>query len=297
MMNTHRLQHLGRREVLMLLFATAIRGQGFAQGREPLFPVDDVDHINIRVGNCEKSARFYHGLFGGDLLFIESIPPNPSTPSVESWFVRLGSQFLSITPTFPNLGLGEDLDHLCVSVNGFQNAAAAAEKVKSSGLETVAGSAGWIRDPDGFIYQLRSSTAGSKPGLPSPPLSQVKTKAGDLSSVPFAPVAIREVGLRVTDLNKTADFLNNTFGGEIRAAQSSDLRRFKFGACNLLLMRRATASPQVVMEHVAIGVRNFDARSALRILRERGVTKVDSGRERVQFTDPNGIQVLLVPSA
>jgi len=54
---------------------------------------------------CGRSGLFYHGLFGGDLLFAPRIPPYPTTPSVESWFVGLGNHFVSITPVFPDLKL------------------------------------------------------------------------------------------------------------------------------------------------------------------------------------------------
>jgi Glyoxalase/Bleomycin resistance protein/Dioxygenase superfamily len=50
-----------------------------------LFDVALLDHINIRASNPTRSAHFYQKLFGGNLLWIESIPPNPDTsPSMNT---------------------------------------------------------------------------------------------------------------------------------------------------------------------------------------------------------------------
>src|SRR6186997_3412231 len=91
----------------------------------PIFPGVDLTHINIRVSNCGRSALFYHGLFGGQLNYVHSVSPNPSTPAVESWFVSLGSHFLSITPVFPHLNRGVDIDHISPSVRNFKGSEAA----------------------------------------------------------------------------------------------------------------------------------------------------------------------------
>src|SRR5712672_3116212 len=76
-----------------------------AQAPAKLFDVALLDHINIRASNPTRSAHFYQSLFGGDLLWIESIPPNPGSPAAESWYLELGPQFLSISPTFPDRNL------------------------------------------------------------------------------------------------------------------------------------------------------------------------------------------------
>jgi catechol 2,3-dioxygenase-like lactoylglutathione lyase family enzyme len=259
--------------------------------------VEALDHINVRVSDCARSARFYHGLFGGDLLFIENIPPNPSTPATESWYVGLGAQFLSITPTFPQLGLGVDLDHISLFVRGLQSGDATAAAIKARGLDTLPDSTGWLRDPDRMLYQLRDS-ASNKPGMPAPPLFSmtVKTKAADIPTPPFTPTAIREITLRVADLSRTTDFFSSAFSGEMQASGSRAERRFRFGSGEVRLIPRpqAARSTRVSMDHITIAVKDFSAPSARRLLRERGIEPRDDSSGGLGFADPDGLQVRLI---
>src|SRR5216684_3419152 len=175
---------LRRREVLGLFCALAVPVR--AQRQERLFDVALLDHINIRATNPTRSAHFYQSLFGGDLLWIESIPPNPTSPATESWYLELGQQFLSISPTFPERNLSVGLDHVSPSVRGYE-AATATVNARARGIETVSGINGWLRDPDGMIYQLRNDAGVSKPAVPP---AQARPKAGDppaTGPAPFAP--------------------------------------------------------------------------------------------------------------
>jgi catechol 2,3-dioxygenase-like lactoylglutathione lyase family enzyme len=296
-MNT-RQRLLRRRDILGLFCALVVPVR--AQRKERLFEVVVVNHINIRASNPTRSAHFYQGLFGGDLLWIESTPPNPASPTAESWFLSLGQHYLSITPTFPDRNLPPGLDHICPAVSGYQSGAAAA-KLTERGIDMVAGAAGladgWIRDPDGMIYQLRDDAGASKPGVPP---ARAKRKVGDRlapGSAPFAPVAIRELTLRVADLNKTAEFLTTVFGGEITFSGPRDARIFKFGDCLLRLVPRTVsgASARVGMDRFAIAVKDFSAESARRALRQRGIEPHDNGRPgEVHFADPDGIHLQLL---
>ena len=281
-----------RREVLVLFCALAVRGR--AQGREPLFDVVVLDHINIRASNPTRTAHFYQRLFGGDLLWMESIPPNPASPAAESWFLSLGQHFLSISPTFPDLQLAPGLDHICPAVRGYQGAGAAAAKLAERGIDTVSDDSGWIRDPDGMIYQFRNDANASHPAvLPGTP------KAGDTPApgpAPFASVAIRAITLRVADLNKTAEFLATVFGGAMTSPATRDARHVRFGDCLLRLIPRTPsgASSPVGMDRFAIAVKGFAAEWVRRALRQRGIEPHENGRPgEVHFADPDGIQVQL----
>jgi catechol 2,3-dioxygenase-like lactoylglutathione lyase family enzyme len=266
-----------------------------AQIKERLFEVVALNHINIRASSPTRSAHFYQRLFGGDLLWIESIPPHPAEPAVESWFLSLGQNYLSLTPTtFPDRNVPPGLDHICPAVRGYQSGAAAA-KLTEHGIDTLAD--GWIRDPDGMLYQLRDYASAQKPGVPNP---QAKPKVGDtLAPGPtaFAPVAIRELTLRVADLNKTAEFLTTVFGGEMASSDPRDARTFTFGDCLLRLVPRTAsgASARVGMDGFAIAVKDFSAGSARRALRQRGIEPDDNSRPgEVHFADPDGIHMQLM---
>ena len=283
-----------RREFLAFLCALAVPLR--AQQPDRLFDVALLDHINIRATNSTRSAHFYQSLFGGDLLWIESIPPNPSSPAAESWYLELGQQYLSVSPTFPDRNLPAGLDHVSPAVREYV-AAAATEKVKARGIDTVSGTAAWLRDPDGMIYQLRNDAGISKPAVPP---AQAKPKAGDVPAAgpaPFAAVSIREITLRVADLTKTAEFWTSVFGGETTPAGTRDARTFKFGETVVRLTPRAAsgASSRVGMDRFAIAVKNFSAASAASALRQRGIQPNDNGRPGEEhFSDPDGIHVQLI---
>lgn len=284
--------HIGRREFTGLLsLAAPLLVDGvrvLAQGNAPLFPAVDLNHINIRVSNCGRSALFYHGLFGNDLLYAPRIPPNPSTPAVESWFVLLGNHFLSITPVFPHLKLGVDIDHIAPAVRGYTSPEAAAPVISARGLDTVSGNAGWIRDPEGSIYQLIDS--GSSIAMSS--FAQVLIKAGERQGTAFVPLAIRDITLRVRDLNTTGDFLATVFGGEVEAGDRRNGRVFRFGSSEIHLIPRAAGmSGGLSLDHFTIATKEFDAGSARRALQQRGVKAEDDGRGGVVFADPDGIRV------
>src|SRR5262249_7610862 len=118
------------------------------------------------------------GLFGGDLSYVHSYPgitPNPSTPQAESWFVSLGQEFLSITPTFPQLKMGVDMDHIAPSVSGFNGSVQNARSIaKSNDLDIVTGpptASGendlWLYSPDRLIFQLGGGGGGARGGAPA----------------------------------------------------------------------------------------------------------------------------------
>jgi catechol 2,3-dioxygenase-like lactoylglutathione lyase family enzyme len=277
-----------RRDILGLFIALALPGA--AQTAEPIFEVAELNHINIRASNPTRSAHFYQSLFGGGLLWIEKIPPNPTSPPAESWYLSLGQQFLSISPSFPALHLGPGLDHICPALRGYQPKTAAA-KLKERGIALMSGGGGWIRDPDGMIYQLINDAGDSKPAV-APGFA--KPKAGDKPApgpAPFAPVAIHQVTLRVADLNKTAAFLMTVFGGEMASPSAGQARNFKFGDSVLRLIASGSSGP-VGMDRFVIAVKNFSPDSARRALREHGVEPHGRAGE-VRFSDPDGIQVQL----
>jgi catechol 2,3-dioxygenase-like lactoylglutathione lyase family enzyme len=280
-----------RRRDLLALAALALPAR--AQSSTPLFTVAALDHINIRASDPTKSAHFYQSLFGGELQWIAKIPPNPTSPAAESWYLMLGLHFLSISPTFPNLNLGAGLDHISPALRDYQPAAATA-KLKERGLKVEAGGGVWVHDPDGFLYQLRDDRKGG----PARPPGLAKPKAGDTAApaaAPFAPVGIREIRLRVADVNKSAAFYEGVFGVAAGSPDAHGMRRFRFGDSGLALIP-AGGSNAGTMERLAIAVKDFSAGSARRTLRGRHIDLLGTDGE-VIIADPDGIHVQLVQPA
>jgi catechol 2,3-dioxygenase-like lactoylglutathione lyase family enzyme len=281
---------LRRRDLLGVVCALAVPGP--AQAAAPLFEVAALDHINIRASNPTRSAHFYQSLFGGELTWIESIPPNPTSPAAESWYLMLGRHFLSISPAFPNLQLGPGLDHICPALRGYQ-AVAATSMLKERGIETLSGGGLWIRDPDGMLYQLRDDRSGG----PARPPAQTKLKAGDPPApvtAPFTPVGIDQLALRVADLNKAAAFYDSVFGNAAPSGPAQS-RSYRFGDCTLRLTARqpALSSGTGSMERMVIAIENFSTGRARRALQDRGIS-LQGDSNAVRFADPDGIPVQLV---
>ena len=282
---------LRRRDLLALAGALALPAR--AEQPAHLFTVAALDHINIRASNPAKSAHFYQSLFGGELLWIANIPPNPTSPAAESWYLMLGLHFLSISPTFPNLNLGPGLDHISPALHDYQPAAATA-KLNERGIEVQSGGGVWIHDPDNFLYQLRDDRKGG----PARPPGQAKPKAGDTpapASAPFMPVGIGEITLRVRDMNKSVAFYENVFSVTAGPSDAHGLRRFRFGDSGLALMP-SQSSGAGTMERLAVAVKDFSAGSARRALRGRQIDLLGSDGE-VIIPDPDGIHVQLTPPA
>ena len=279
-----------RRDVLGVVCALAVPGR--AQAGEPLFEVAALDHINIRASNPTRSAHFYQSLFGGELTWIESIPPNPTSPAAESWYLMLGRHFLSISPSFANLQLGPGLDHICPALRGYQ-AAAAAAVLKERGIETLSGGGIWIRDRDGMLYQLRDDRSGG----PARPPAQAKPKTGDSparASAPLTPLAIDQLTLGVADLNKAATFYDSVFGSAAPSGPGES-RSYRFGDCIVRLAARQPASSSGTgsMERMAIAIENFSVVRARRALQDLGVS-FQGDSNAVRFADPDGIPLQLV---
>ena len=279
-----------RRDFLGLFCVLALPAR--AQRTGALFEVAALDHINLRASDPARSAHFYQALFGGELRWIGKIPPNPTSPAAESWYLMLGENFLSISPTFPKLNLGPDLDHICPALKNYERKAAIAS-LKARGIETASGGGVWIRDPDGMLYQLRDDHGGG----PASPPGQAKPKPGDAPAkgpAPFTPLGIRELTLRVKDLGKAAAFYESIFGGAATPANPGRSRSFRFGDCTLRLVSRGSepASDTRALERVSIAVQAFSPGRARRLLSDHGIQTRSDTRE-VVFEDPDGIPVQL----
>lgn len=280
---------LRRRDLLGVFCALAAPGRAQPQG--PLFEVAALDHINIRATDPTRSAHFYQSLFGGELTWIANIPPNPTSPAAESWYLMLGRHFLSISPVFPNLHLGPGLDHICPALRGYQPATADA-RLKERGIETSSGGGVWIRDPDGMLYQLRDDRGGG----PARPPGQAKPKTGEPSapaSAPFPPVAVAEIGLLAADLKKAAAFYESVFGSSARPSDHGKSQSFRFGDSNLRLSAHGSSQTAGTMDRMVIAVQTFSPGNARRALSERGI-KSQGSRAEVLLSDPDGIRVQLV---
>ncbi len=116
-----------------------------------------------------------------------------------------------------------------------------------------------------------------------------------VSAAGFQGNTINHVSLQVSDLNKSSDFYRKVLGVTVNVRDGSNQAMF---GKDFLVLRKG--SPAGKIDHLAIGINNFDKSSVTADLKSRGVTpKEDTGGSGVGFhiLDPDGFPLQLVTSA
>lgn len=115
------------------------------------------------------------------------------------------------------------------------------------------------------------------------------------ASAAFQGNTINHVSLQVSDLNKSTDFYRKVLGVTVNVRDGSNQAMF---GKDFLVLRKG--SPAGKIDHIAIGINNFDKNAVTADLKSRGVTpKEDTGGSGVGFhiLDPDGFPLQLVTSA
>ena len=111
--------------------------------------------------------------------------------------------------------------------------------------------------------------------------------SGTVSAAGFQGSTINHVSLDVSDLERSTDFYQRTFGCPVHKRQGNN--QVFFGTSFFVLR---PDKPSGKVGHVAIGVENFNQDSITADLKARGVTPIDSGRgepgEGFHVVDPDG---------
>ena len=126
-------------------------------------------------------------------------------------------------------------------------------------------------------------------------LALLAAGAGAASAANFQGNAINHVSLQVSDLNKSSDFYRKVLGVTVNVREGSNQAMF---GKDFLVLRKG--SPAGKIDHIAIGINNFDKNSVTADLKSRGVTpKEDTGSSGVGFhiLDPDGFPLQLVTSS
>jgi catechol 2,3-dioxygenase-like lactoylglutathione lyase family enzyme len=285
-----------RREFLKVLGALALTRQ--ARRGEPALPAAALDHFNIRVSDAAKSAAFYHKLFGGELLRVNSIPANPTSPPGEAFYLRTGESYLVISPAFPQSPPGLDL--ICIGIRDYDPETTRTKLEQNGFMPQRSNDDLWVRDPDGLLIQLRTPGGWGRLGatwgaLPAPP----EITAHEVPA--FTPMSINQISLSVADLNHSSGFYGRLFGPGAESPISSRARNLKIGEMVLTLLPPAAPSGKSTgpgLDHIGVSVKDFTADSARRALRERGINSYDGNHSgQVYFRDPDGIQIQLASPA
>ena len=105
----------------------------------------------------------------------------------------------------------------------------------------------------------------------------------------FQGASISHVSLSVSDLQRSADFYQKTFGLVV-LSQDKPNEIVRLGLKRTLLSLRR-ASPKGVVDHFAIAVENFNRESVTKDLLDRGVTPEQNVDAGFHVQDPDGYPV------
>jgi catechol 2,3-dioxygenase-like lactoylglutathione lyase family enzyme len=281
---------VSRREALALLGAAlAVRSAGAA---EPgiMQPVS-LDHVNIRVSNVGATGKFYMGLLETPVLWTPALRAQPGGAASESFFLKFGDGYLAISQAFaPDL---PGLDHYSLGLRDYDKARLEA-KLKDGGIAAQARPSSdiWLGDLDGSLMQLRAPGGWARqtakpyqlPVGPKPPLS---------------PLSISRIALLCADLAHAGDYYGRLFGTEISSAASSRSRAIGLGDSVLeLIAAPANSAPagHLGMDHLRIAIKDFNADTVGRALRERGI-ETSAADGVVRLADPDGIRIELAAAS
>jgi catechol 2,3-dioxygenase-like lactoylglutathione lyase family enzyme len=120
--------------------------------------------------------------------------------------------------------------------------------------------------------------------------------AGTMSAAGFQGNTINHVSLDVSDLQRSTDFYQRTFGWTVHKREGNNQ---VFVGKSFFVLR--PGKPAGKVGHIAVGVENFNQDSVAADLKARGVTPIDSGQGGsglgFHVMDPDGFAVQIVSAS
>jgi catechol 2,3-dioxygenase-like lactoylglutathione lyase family enzyme len=281
---------VSRRQAIMLLGAVAAtRGAGAAE--PALMQPVSLDHVNIRVSSVARSAAFYMGLFDTPVLRNPALRAQPTSRPSEGFFLRFGDGYLVISQMFsPDLS---GLDHYSLGLRDYDKAKLEA-KLRDNGIAVPPRSSSdvWISDLDGSLMQLRPPGGWARQTA-TPYQSPVRVGPA------LSPLSMSRIALLCADVARAGDYYSRLLGTEITSAASSRSRVFSIGDSILELISvplNSAPSSRRGMDHLRIAIRDFNAETVGRVLRERGIA-ISAIPGAVRVSDPDGIRIELAAAS
>ena len=135
-----------------------------------MIPIQDIDHIVLRVADLDRMLRFYCEALG--------CPLEKRQDDIGLIQLRAGRSLIDLVPLEGKLGKaggaapgkeGRNLDHFCLRVDPFDEAAIraqlAAHGVEAGAVESRYGAQGtgpsiYVTDPEGNVVELKGPPAG-----------------------------------------------------------------------------------------------------------------------------------------
>src|SRR5713226_9352253 len=112
--------------------------------------------------------------------------------------------------------------------------------------------------------------------LSLPALAMTPAAMAQSSTAQIRMRGLNHVTLTVSDLKRTVDFYQGLFGMPIQARQGSTLAVLRIGpGPQSLMLSTGGANPTPGINHLCVGVEDFNIDRILRILGEHGIAKAD----------------------
>jgi catechol 2,3-dioxygenase-like lactoylglutathione lyase family enzyme len=265
-MSTNRIT---RRDALLVLGAAVSQ----ARADEGLLRATRVDHVSLAVGDIDKAMTFYRRLFGNEVLKDSRTPRR---------YLRLGPCYMAIAPAAP--GEAKRIDHFSIGIENF-NAPSMKSALEKSGFKVRESNVGlFVTDPDGTSVQIWADQSWKQ-------LSNAAPEAGPKQDGLFHSRGMHHLAIQVNDMPQATAFYRKLFGEPGIGQGNPPQPAFQAGETRILLYNPAPDKPPKI-DHFSVLVDNFDAPSAIKIVKTLGANAELSRQGTLnEFFDPDGIRL------
>jgi catechol 2,3-dioxygenase-like lactoylglutathione lyase family enzyme len=181
-------------------------------------------------------------------------------------------------------GEAKRIDHVGIGIEHF-NAPSMKNVLEKAGLKVRESNVGiFVADPDGTSVQLWADQSWNE-------LSNAAPDAGPKQKPLFHARGMHHIAIQVTDMQKATEFYRKLFGEPVEMQGNPPRPIFMAGETRVVLYHPAPAKPAKI-DHFSVLVDNFDAPSAVKILKELGAN-AELSRDGTlnEFFDPDGIRL------
>jgi catechol 2,3-dioxygenase-like lactoylglutathione lyase family enzyme len=264
------LNRIARRDALFLLSAAALPQ---ARAEAGLLRPTRVDHVALTVGDMDQAMAFYRRLFGNEVLKDSRTPRR---------YLRLGPCYMAIAPA--PAGEARRIDHVGIGIENF-NAPAMKSSLEKAGFKVRKSNVGlFLTDPDGTSVQVWADQSWKQ-------LRNAAPEAGPKQEALFHSLGMHHLAIQVTDMARSTEFYRKLFGEPTPGLGNPPQPTFQAGETRILLYNPAPTKPPKI-DHFSVLVDNFDAPSALQVVKALGA-KAELSKQGTlnEFFDPDGIRL------
>ena len=264
------MDRISRRNALAMLGAAAVPQ---ARAEEGLLRVNRVDHVALAVGDMDKAMIFYRRLFGNEVLKDKKTPRR---------YQRLGPCYMAIAPAAA--GEAKCIDHFGLGVENFDGASMKSA-LEKAGFKVRDSNVGlFVTDPDGTSVQIWANESWKL-------LSNAAPEAGPKQEALFHSRGMHHLAIQVSDMARSTAFYRKLLGEPGVGQGNPPQPTFQAGETRILLYNPAPNKPPKI-DHFSVLVDNFDAPSALKVVKSLGATAELSKQGTLnEFFDPEGIRL------